>query len=526
MSDCHNISVTILSVYYNIKEGVNGIPAFVQFLVKIASCERVLTLPIDRFNVATIQEEFPLLRLHGRGTRTSLDKKLSASLLGALEHNTVPRGYYFDKNGAAILPDGTTCFVRGGELIGNCDVPYLISPSVSQMRLLGRDTSITALPSLLLTAPPQALLVFAYVLMSAVRSILLASGVNLQAVLYIVGGQGLGKTTLATRLAGSYERDGKPVGIIQAGSTHAAANAIMESLRDQPVVIDDLCFSASRSTARKRIELASKLIRQGTGDVPIVKKRGNSTVEVECKASLIMTAEFSLENLSDLTRCIIVPLRKPLDLPDALTPTLVGGAVRHYSKWFAEHRDREVEKIHRTIKFKEDTTMENRMSTNYACMEAVFRSFVTSLYDLEFSSDLEDAILDKMDGAIEDAKTAHKAMIEKINENRPVGNLAFCILEGYRNKAFDLTEKIKKLDKHGGIIWKDDLCLKSDVLTQFVRKQPGYHDWTSNKITRALKDLNALVLQEDGGNTVHLGKNSPRVYRIRLNVLKAAAEKY
>lgn len=526
MSDSFNVVVTILSVFYPHTGSLDDTPAFVKFLVKIATLENILTLPIDQFNAATIQRKFPLLRFHSRGARASFDKTIVASLLDALEHNAVPRGYHFDRNGAALLPNGETCFIRGAELIGKCDLPYIISPNISQMRLLGSDAPLSKLPALLLTAPPQVLLVFAYVILSSVRSILSSRGVDIQSVLYITGGQGLGKTTLATRIAGIYEQDGKPVGIIQAGSTHSAVNAMMASLRDQPVVIDDLCYSASRNTARKRIDLASNLIRQGTGNVPIIKKVGNSTIEVTCEASLIMTAEFYLENLSDLTRCIIVPMVKPLDIPDALTPALVGSAVRHYSKWFADHMEREVEQIHKNIKSKEDATMDNRMSTNYACLEATLRSFVTSLYDLEFSPDLGDAILGKMDGAIADAKAAHKVMIEKINENRPVGNLSFCILEGYRNGAFDLTSKLKKLDTHSGIIWKDDLCLKKESLIQFVRQQPGYHEWSPNKITRALKDINALVLQEDGGNTVHLDKSSPRVYRIRLNVLKTTAEKY
>lgn len=119
-------------------------------------------------------------------------------------------------------------------------------------------------------------------------------------------------------------------------------------------------------------------------------------------------------------------------------------------------------------------------------------------------------------------------MIDQLKECFPVGNLPFCILEGYKNKAFDLAKKIEKLSKNDGIVWKNDLCLRREALVQFIRQQPGYHDWTSNRITRALKDINALALQEDEAATVRLTKeeNVPRVYRIRLNVLKETAKKY
>ena len=526
MPDGCSADIKIHSVHYLTNDSFDAMPMFVRFWIKAANMKKLLVLPINQFNAAGIQKEVPFLCFTERGARAAFDKEILTSLLTALEKNSVPRGYYFNENGAVTLQDGRVCFVRGGELIGECSFPYVISPSISKMHLLGSDVDLSILSSVLLASPPQVLLTFAYVILSSIRSVLVNSGIDFQAVLYVIGKQGLGKTTLAKRIAGIYEQDKKPVGIIQAGSTHAATNAIMTSLRDQPVVIDDLCLSASRSTERKRIELASNLIRQGTGDVPIIKKVGNSIENSTCAASLIMTAEFYLDNLSDLTRCILVPITNTLCIPDALTSSLVGGAVRHYSRWFTKQTDRKIEQLHGWLNTKLDISLDSRMSTNYACLGASFHSFITSLPGYNQSSYLADELVKKMAAAVDLAIAVHKDMIGKVNENRPVGNLSFCILEGYRHGAFKLAKKLKKLKKRSGIIWKNDLCLKSEALVQFVRQQPGYHDWTSNRITRALKDINALVLQEDSCNTVHLTKGTPRVYRIRLNVLGDTSEKY
>ena len=84
----------------------------------------------------------------------------------------------------------------------------------------------------------------------------------------------------------------------------------------------------------------------------------------------------------------------------------------------------------------------------------------------------------------------------------------------------------KKLAKYSGIIWQKDLCLKPDALVQYVRTQPGFHNWTRNRIIQELKDIGALVLQEENASTVHIDKDLPRVYRIRLDVLKDMAEYY
>lgn len=168
------------------------------------------------------------------------------------------------------------------------------------------------------------------------------------------------------------------------------------------------------------------------------------------------------------------------------------------------------------------------IATNYACLEAAFQSFLRSLGEVGVAPNEVNLSLERMGKALDKAMEEHQAMIEQIKDRVQVGNLSFCILEGYRNGAFDLAKRIEKLIKHDGIIWRGDLCLRKDALIQFVRQQSGYHDWTSNRITRALRDINALVIQEEGTAMVRLakGESIPRVYRIRLNVLKDTAKAY
>ena len=139
---------------------------------------------------------------------------------------------------------------------------------------------------------------------------------------------------------------------------------------------------------------------------------------------------------------------------------------------------------------------------------------------------MEDKIVHRLDAALNNALCVHHDLIDQLTDHIPVGNLPFCLLEGYEHGAFSLAEKPKKLGNYDGILYKGDLCLRSDALIQFVRQQPGYHNWSKNRITRELKDINALVIQEDKTATVHLTKKSPRVYRIRVKVLKDTAKKY
>lgn len=494
---------------------------------------RPLVLLPSQLTAKVLQNECPFLRFSDRQAKADFEEMLLNDLFQGLRDGTITRGYYLTETGAAELPDGSLCFVRGSEVVGNCTHPYLVAPELGNIRLLGMGTSLQPLIPLLLSVPKQALLVLAYVILSSIRSLVLEAEIDLQAVLYIVGGQGLGKTTLATRLAGIYEhtKNHSKVGVIQAGSTTAAAESLMLALRDQPMVVDDLCLSAGKETERKRRELGAKLVRQGAGRIPIIKRSGKKISENPCEAGLILTAEFSLQNLSDLTRCLIVPVNKKMDLPNSLTPELIGEAVRQFSNSFASHCGDEINRFKSVLSEQtKDSEMDVRMVKNYKCLCAVFAAFVRFLPNLGATDNICSGLIKRMDSAVEDAKCEHMTMVRRLNESIPIGNLSFIIFDGLENHAFDLTKKVEKLGKHGGIIWKGDLCLRKEELTRYVRLQSGYQSWSLNKITRSLKDLGALVIQEDDADTVHLQKSTPaiyipRVYRIRINVLEETAER-
>ena len=56
--------------------------------------------------------------------------------------------------------------------------------------------------------------------------------------------------------------------------------------------------------------------------------------------------------------------------------------------------------------------------------------------------------------------------------------------------------------------------------------QDGYACYNIFKIIQDLKDIGALVLQEEGTAQVRLKKGTPRVYRIRLDVLEDGAKEF
>ena len=529
-----NADIQLLEAYYALNDGdsYSDIPCSVKLRINVADLEFSKVACLSQLTAKGITAFCPHVEVYGREQRRTFHSTICAALHAGLEDGSIRRGYFLDHTGAIRFSDGHVCFLRGTELIGECNRPFLCAPELPHYQLLGSgDLNRIQFLSILQNTAPQALLVIAFVILASVRSLLVESGVDFQAVLYIVGKQGIGKTTLAKRIAGIYERDGRTVGMVQAGTTHAAANEIMAILQDQTLIVDDICLSASRNTIRKRVDLVSTLIRQASGDISICKKQGKSIVELPCNTSLIFTAEFSLKNLSDLTRCIIVPVRERLDIPDVLTPTLMGDVVRFYSRWFCKHTDKGIAQYR--PKDSIGMKLEPRIRNNYGLLRAAMCSLLGALCEGDIPLSLGNAVLDKFDAACTSAIREHESMIQALKMQEPIGNLAYCLYMGYLNQtqgegtAFNLAEKISKLSKHGGIFWKGDLCLRSDELLSYVNRQPGYQNWKIHRIVQELNRIQALVFQNDGTYTVKLDKSSPvRVYRIRPDALQGAMKKY
>lgn len=59
-----------------------------------------------------------------------------------------------------------------------------------------------------------------------------------------------------------------------------------------------------------------------------------------------------------------------------------------------------------------------------------------------------------------------------------------------------------------------------------MRTQKGYQNYTISKVIQELKDIGALVVQEEGTAQVKIKKGVPRVYRIRINVLESEAKEF
>lgn len=453
----------------------------------------------------------------------------SSDLLQTPEGGIPCISYAFTRTGLQQLPDGSRIFVWDDQVLGGCGLPYIVRCDEHYiMRTPPISDPLPRLFAELAYADPQVTLGVIFVCATLLRSWILRNTDSWQAVLAIVGGQGLEKTTLARRLTDWItDSKGDPALLFSAGSTTSAIRDAMVSARDLPIVVDDLCLSASPQLQRKYRDLGAQLVREGANAAPIMKKLpGGKSSKLKCAAGVILTAEFALENDSDITRSIFLNVDKPLYLPQSLSSELLGSACAEFLQWFLPRGSEIAKWLSEPTQGKRRCHFHPRVEANFDILDVVFETLAYAALAAGTPKSCVDAISSQYCVAMDASVEYQAQLLDKLDQQRKKGNIAALLLEGLEQDAFDLCKKIEKLYRHDGIIWHGDLCLRREPLERFIRLQDGYGNYTISKIVQELKDIGALVLQEEGTAQVRLKKGTPRVYRIRLDVLKDAAEEF
>lgn len=114
--------------------------------------------------------------------------------------------------------------------------------------------------------------------------------------LAIVGGQNLGKTTLAQRYLLLYD-DRVPRALLGQLDAHSTAAATINQAclyRDQVILVDNLARRASAMERRARLELTAEVLRFASIDVDRVRMTSKRLVEeCFCQAGWLLPGNFS-----------------------------------------------------------------------------------------------------------------------------------------------------------------------------------------------------------------------------------------
>lgn len=521
-------AVEVTRLYYSPEHFLQGEPEIleVEAVFEVGAVSRVRLRP-DKMNSYFLYKEEP--RFRGVKKIGEVLDEIERQYQAKLAHPEQHAGLCFRRSGSHQLPDGSWVSVIGGRLIGECRYPYIVDiTDAGQVQMQPAEKPLTLLAGELLLVNPQVLLAIAYLMVTLVRSWVRGITDSWQAVLMVVGRQGMGKTTLAERITGWYQDGcGGNALFFGAGSTPASMRDILVNMRDLPVVIDDLCLSASPSVQRRARDLGAQFVREGANAAAITKKKpGCGTARLQCAAGLVMTAEFALENGSDITRCIYLTIDQPLGLPESLTTSMIGAAVQGFLNWFLPHQEQARAALEQMLKQPDHPEVHQRAWKNFIILKWGMTAFLCAAEDEGCPDACRAKLMERFNEALVASLQYQSSLLKKLDRCKKKGNIAAVILAGLEAGAFQMTKNIDKLWKKDGIWWRGDAGLRKDALERFIRLQDGYGTYTISKIIQELKDIGALVIQEEGTAQVKIKKGTPRVYRLRLDVLRDEAEEF
>lgn len=260
---------------------------------------------------------------------------------------------YFPQSGWYRLPDGRRVFAAGDELlpgISREEAGALMQTSLSGITLAApEDRSPEELAPEFLSSLAEHLQyrlpVFGYAIFSALRSLWKEVQLPFACALFIVGRSGTGKTTLARNFCQLYDKNGAPAEYLDAESTTSSLGEILHKTRDRTVLYDDICRTSNTGNQRKRLENGVKAVRYAANESSRMKMSGLDPQTHPCQAGLVLTAELLPQELSELTRCLLVQVHDYHIGGTARDRALAAGMLKGYLSWFARHCEQELENL-------------------------------------------------------------------------------------------------------------------------------------------------------------------------------------
>lgn len=256
---------------------------------------------------------------------------------------------------------------------------------------------------------------------------------------------------------------------------------------------------------QKRRDLVGHILRNAANETPVTRMSGDATISFTCECGLVLTGELPLEVASDITRCVIIEVKRPLrdGNPDDRTTAATAAAV--YIQWLSAHFNEEMESLKSsfsTFSEKDKSKKNWRLKKSLFQLDWVFDSF------LRFARE-SGAIVDNIQHQLEKQAadifqrifSYEDALVQRIENNQP-SRWPQLILAGAEHK------KLPYLPKPGCI------CVYPDELTQYLRAVLQRPSLQKQEIINELKRQNLLLMDRSGKSTKKV--NKARMLHIKM----------
>lgn len=443
---------------------------------------------------------------------------------------------YFQQHGLCRLPSGRWLYVAGDTVLGlPPGVDYIIAPEVKQSHLardphLATDEAVQTLCKLLEKNQDILFPVWGFVIAGSLRSALSGADMTTFPLLGIIGGQNFGKTTVAQRYLLLYDDNLNPErcwGQFDANSTSAAIITQVSNLRDQIILVDDLAKSGSSAEQRKRQDLLASTLRFAANDTGRAKMNEKKQTEQQiCKVGIAFTGEFMLQNPSDITRSVLVPIDCQMKDGRPEERTVAATVFYAFIQWLLPQLDQRLEELHQllaNVQADNNPRMRKNLLLILWALELFFQfaeeaGATNHLYHQKVLAAVKQVLNRILD------QQAH--LCKRLTSDPPKGNLSWYILHGYDNKLFPVVTDQKGIQiKDCCLLKKGALYLCPSMLLQYFREHTPYHLSSDKEMNKQLKQEGVL------GNTrehrsAHSKINGVRCLKLDIKLLQKKAHTY
>lgn len=393
-------------------------------------------------------------------------------------------------------------FIAGGKVISKRGISTptgaMIAREVSQLRLATDDSLSPSQASelllrTLLNYGDYAIPVFSYALYAMLYSVWPTVKLPTACVLNLLGSQGYGKTTLArTFCALIDDEDGRIANFYDASSTAASLKRSLDVARDQVVVIDDLCKSTSHHEMQLRRDLASRLLRHGANESSSSQMGGDKKLNFICRGGLVMTGEIPFEEPSDVTRCVILDINKPLRNGNPDDRSTAATAAAAYVQWLCAHFDEEMERIKadfRTFRDKAVNKTHWRLQQSLFQLDYCFDSFLRFSYDVRAVNEAAQRQLEQRASDIFRGIFSYEDSVVQRLESVQSSCWRQLIVDGAKRGAFPCKLR------------PGCVAVKPAVLTAFLCGVLQTPTLQEREVIKQLKMQNLLLMDKSGKST-------------------------
>lgn len=489
---------------------------------------------LDTLRFDKISPAFLCIDENGASTDTSVRQYLRREIASRMREECP--GIFFARMGWNKLPDGAHVYIAGNRVIGDTGaVDYALALSLQHIQLPDMEGSDSELLRKFLKTLKKQSDILIPLTAYCVRSLLITpfdeAGYPLRFVLYLMGQQGLGKTTTAQKFALPFDQCApvrSPLGMIDAGSTPSALREAFSALRDVPTVLDDVAISTDTREQQKRKNTVADLVRFVANDTSILRMRGSQTQNLRSRCGMIVTAELPLETASDITRCATVVLFDQMNSLTRDDRALAAAAMSLFLSFFSKNYDRLVEKIRRELNGVGDTKKCPRQQQIYRELEVCFQLLLHFGQSLEVVDEIK---CEKWHKRIEQSLSlmlAHNSDLIKNLKTRNLEDLASRIVDAIEENKLRIAKNCKKFsqnpDAYDGLKSQSTVCILPGALTTFVNQITG-RSMTENALGKHLRACGLVESNAENRTAAWKRKGLPRMIPFHLETLQKQAKK-